>query len=64
MPRLGFFVIELTDQKRSEPLSRSRRYTSLYRGVIRAKIVLLAGKGLSNEVIGAVGEMDVRRIAT
>ena len=53
MPRSSPFVVELTDQERSELLSRSRRYTSPYRDVIRAKIVLLASQGLSNDIIAA-----------
>jgi hypothetical protein len=53
MPRISPFVIELTGQERRELLSRARRYTSPYRDVIRAKIVLLASQGLSNDVIGA-----------
>jgi hypothetical protein len=53
MPRTSPFAIELTSQERRELLSRSRRYTSPYRDVIRAKIVLLASQGLSNDVIAA-----------
>jgi len=33
--------------------ARARRYTSPYRDVIRAKIVLLAATGLGNDEIGA-----------
>jgi transposase len=53
MPRRSPFVIELTPQERDELEARARRYTSPYRDVIRAKIVLLAAQGLSNDVIGA-----------
>ncbi len=53
MPRLSPFVIELTDQEHRELVARARRYTSQYRDVIRAKIVLLASEGLSNDVIAA-----------
>jgi len=53
MPRASPFAIELTDRERAELLSRSRTYTSPYRDVIRAKIVLLASEGLSNDVIAA-----------
>jgi transposase len=53
MPRASPFAIELTDRERSELLNRSRKYTSPYRDVIRAKIVLLASKGLSNDAIAA-----------
>ena len=53
MPRRSQFVIELTQQERDELAALARRYTSPYRDVIRAKIVLLAAQGLSNDVIGA-----------
>jgi transposase len=53
MPRRSPFVVELTPQERQELESRARRYTSPYRDVIRAKIVLLATQGLSNDVIAA-----------
>lgn len=53
MPRRSPFVIELTRTEREALEARARRYTSPYRDVIRAKIVLLAARGLSNDVIGA-----------
>ena len=53
MPRASPFIIELTGEERAALLSRSRKYTSPYRDVIRAKIVLLASEGLSNDVIAA-----------
>ena len=53
MPRRSQFIVELTPQERQELESRVRKYTSPYRDVIRAKIVLLATQGLSNEVIAA-----------
>jgi transposase len=53
MPRRSTFLIELTQPERDELEARARRYTSPYRDVIRAKIVLLAAQGLSNDVIGA-----------
>ncbi len=53
MPRQSPFVVELTRQERNELEARARRYTSPYRDVVRAKIVLLAAQGLSNDVIGA-----------
>src|SRR6516165_2313250 len=45
--------IKLTRRERAELVRRSTKYRSEYRDVIRAKIVLLAGKGLANDVIGA-----------
>jgi winged helix-turn helix protein len=53
MPRVSPFVIDLTHEERIELLKRSRKYTSPYRDVIRAKIVLLASLGVSNDVIAA-----------
>ena len=53
MPRESPYLIELTQQERNELESRVRKYTSPYRDVIRAKIVLLAAQGLSNEVIAS-----------
>lgn len=53
MPRQSPFVVQLTGQEREELESRVRKYTSPYRDVIRAKIVLLAAQGLSNDVIAS-----------
>ncbi len=53
MPRHSPFVVELSRSERDELEARARRYTSSYRDVIRAKIVLLAAQGLSNDVIAA-----------
>lgn len=39
--------------EREELSARVRKYTSPYRDVIRAKIVLLAAAGLTNDVIAA-----------
>jgi Homeodomain-like domain len=53
MPRKSPFFIKLTRSERAELVSRSGKYQSAYRDVIRAKIVLLASKGLANDAIGA-----------
>jgi Homeodomain-like domain len=53
MPRLSPFAIELSGQERRELIRRSRQYTSPYRDVIRAKIVLMASQGLRNDVIAS-----------
>jgi len=53
MPRTSPYIIELTRDEHAELVTRSRRYTSPYRDVIRAKIVLLASQGLGNDVIAA-----------
>ena len=53
MPRSSPFRIVLTPQEREELEARTRKYTSPYRDVIRAKIVLLAAQGLPNDSIAA-----------
>ena len=53
MPRSSPFSIELSVAERTALESRARQYTSPYRKVIRAKIILLAAEGLSNDVIAA-----------
>ena len=53
MPRHSPFRIDLTREERRELETRTRRYTSPYRDVIRAKLVLLAAQGLPNDVIAA-----------
>lgn len=53
MPRPSPFHIVLTRDEESELEVRARKYTSPYRDVIRAKIVLLAAQGLANNVIAS-----------
>ena len=53
MPRYSPFHIDLTREERRELEARARKYTSPYRDVIRAKIVLLAAEGLGNDLIAA-----------
>jgi hypothetical protein len=53
VPRHSPFCIDLTREERRELEARARKYTSPYRDVIRAKLVLLAAKGLANDVIAA-----------
>ena len=53
MPRTSPYRVELTDTERSALEALARKYTSPYRDVIRAKIVLLAAEGLANDVIAA-----------
>ena len=53
MPRESPYTIKLSGEQRRELESRARRYTSPYREVLRAKIVLMAAAGLENDVIGA-----------
>lgn len=51
MPRRSPFIITLTAEDRNGLEKIARRYTSSYRDVIRAKIVLYAAQGLSNDEI-------------
>jgi len=51
LSRSSPFHIVLTRQEQEKLEIRARKYTSPYRDVIRAKIVLLAAQGLSNDVI-------------
>jgi len=53
MPRHSPFTVVLTKEERQELKSRVRKYTSPYRNVIRAKIVLMAAQGLSNDTIAS-----------
>lgn len=53
MPRKSPFDIALSSDEREKLEAAARKYTSPYRDVIRAKIVLLASEGLSNDVIAA-----------
>ena len=53
MPRQCPFRIELSAAERASLEATARKYTSPYRDVIRAKIVLYAAEGLDNDTIGA-----------
>jgi len=53
LSRSSPFRIVLTSEEQEKLETRSRKYTSPYRDVIRAKIVLLAAQGLSNDVIAS-----------
>jgi transposase len=52
MPRRSPYSIELSQAERARLEAMARKYTSPYRDVIRAKIVLYAAEGLSNDEIG------------
>lgn len=60
MTRKSPYVLDLTAAQRRELEARARRYTSSYRDVIRAKIVLMAALGLDNEEIAA--RLDTSRV--
>lgn len=53
MPRKSPYVISLSDAERKYLEGLARSYTSPYRDVIRAKIVLYAAQGLENDNIAA-----------
>ncbi len=52
MPRTTPFRIILSSGERHELERRARQYTSPYRDVVRAKLILLAADGRSNQQIG------------
>lgn len=53
MPRESPFALNLSHDERVKLESMPRKYTSPYCDVIRAKIILLAAEGLSNDIIAA-----------
>jgi len=53
MPRESPFDITLSREEHIALENQVRQYTSPYCDVIRAKIVLLAAEGLSNDIIAA-----------
>ena len=53
MPRNSPYSIRLSQVEKSALESQARKYTAPYYSVIRAKIVLLAAQGRSNDQIAA-----------
>jgi transposase len=53
MPRKSPFQVNLSSEERQTLESMARKYTSPYCEVVRAKIILLANEGLSNDVIAS-----------
>jgi transposase len=53
LPRPSPFHIVLTLDEQKELEARARKYTSPYRDVVRARIVLLAAQGVPNDMIAA-----------
>jgi len=51
MPRHSPYVIQLSQNERSELQRRAAQYTAPYRDVVRARIVLMAADGLQNKDI-------------
>ena len=60
MTRKSPYVLDLTTEQRVELEARARHYTSPYRDVVRAKIVLMAARGLDNDEIAA--RLDTSRV--
>ena len=53
MPRRSPFFLRLTRKEKARLQAMARKYTSPYRDVIRARIVLYAAEGLGNDEIAA-----------
>src|SRR6201997_3793334 len=53
MQRKSLFTVTLPEDERQHRKSLARHYTSPYCDVVRAKIILLAADGLSNDVIAS-----------
>lgn len=53
MPKQSPYVVHLTAEERRELEGMARRYTSPYCDVVRARIILMAAEGLSNDLIAA-----------
>lgn len=53
MPRKSPYPITLSGTERERLESQARRYTSPYREVVRARIILYAAEGWENEEIAA-----------
>ncbi len=53
MPRRSPYVIELSEAERKALKRMAGKYSSPYRDVMRAKIVLYAARGLTNEEIAS-----------
>ncbi len=57
MPRRSPYSIVLSDDEKTKLESMAQKYTAPYFSVVRAKIVLLAAEGLSNDQIAARVDM-------
>jgi transposase len=53
MPQTSPYHVVLSDDERRRLEAAARRYTSPYREVVRARIVLYAAEGLGNDEIAA-----------
>lgn len=59
MPRKSPYDIVLSGEEKQSLESRAKSYTLPYRDVIRAKVVLMAAKGIENKEIAE--RLDMRR---
>jgi hypothetical protein len=59
MPRTSPFAITLSSQEKQELSARSTKYTLPYFQVVRARMILLAAEGVSNDQIAQ--RLDTRR---
>jgi len=57
MPRRSPYQILLTEDEKAKLEGMAQKYTAPYFSVVRAKIVLLAAQGLSNDQIAAKVDM-------
>jgi hypothetical protein len=58
MPRKSPYTIMLAEDERQHLQHLAHSYTSPYRDVVRAKIVLFAAEGLDNDAIGHRLDLD------
>jgi hypothetical protein len=63
MPRISPFNIVLTHEEKGRLETISRKYTSPYCDVVRAKVILLATKGLENKQIAERLDMPRQIVA-
>jgi Winged helix-turn helix len=63
MPRRSPFVIVLKPAERAELERRAARYTSPYRDVVRARIVLMAALGMENKEIAGRLSLPVQVVS-
>ncbi len=59
MPRKSPYWVELSQEEKTKLEALAQKYTAPYFSVVRAKIVLLAAQGLSNDEIGS--RLDLAR---
>lgn len=63
MPQTSPYTIDLSDEERATLTSRSGQYTLPYYQVIRAKMILLAAQGKSNDQIADKLDMPRKTVS-